>query len=102
MQIQERHVLDHCQIIEESKCILVRTRIQKWVISGDEEMLVQDNAGYHRVTLNPGNWADAVKYDVKKYADVIWTEDVVDEWNSRLAQHTPALVNPNLLVSSSL
>lgn len=80
MNIETRHIIDKVEIDENTKTIGVRTRMQKWVVTLEGEMLVQDNAGYHRVCLEPGNWAAADQYSVRNYADMLWTQEVIDAW----------------------
>lgn len=88
MNIETRHVIDKVEIDENTKSIGVRTRMQKWVVSSEGEILVQDNAGYHRVCLEPGNWSGADQYGVRNYADMLWTQGVIDAWNSIQAQNS--------------
>lgn len=87
MNIDIRHVTDKVEIDENTKTIGVRTRTQKWVVSAEGEILVQDNAGYHRVCLEPGNWAGADQYGVRNYADLVWTQDAIDTWNALQSQN---------------
>jgi len=88
MNIEIRHVTDKVEIDENTKTIGVRTRTQKWVVSAEGEILVQDNAGYHRACLEPGNWAGADQYGVRNYADLVWTQDAIDAWNALQTQNS--------------
>ena len=87
MNIEIHHVTDKVEIDENTKTIGVRTRTQKWVVSAEGEILVQDNAGYHRVCLEPGNWAGADQYGVRNYADLVWTQDAINAWNALQSQN---------------
>lgn len=88
MEIQTRYVLDLCEIEESTKNIRVRSRMQKWVVSGTNEILVEDNSGLHRIVLHPGDWSGADQWDVRKYADIIWTQDVINSWREKLSLRT--------------
>jgi hypothetical protein len=88
MEIKERYVLEWCQIIESTKVIAVRSRKQKWIVSGNEEMLVENNAGIHRTMLAPGDWIGANKWGVRQYADLVWTEEVISVWLTNNSQST--------------
>lgn len=89
MEIVTKYALDSCQIVESTKCILVRSRIEKWVVSGNDEMLVDNNSHFHRITLSPGNWSGADQWGVRKYADVVWTQDVIDAWEQYILTLSP-------------
>jgi len=88
MNIETRHVIDKVEIDENTKTIGVRTRIQQWVVSSEGEILVQDNAGFHRVSLNPGDWSGAESHGVRNYADLVWTQSAIDAWNVIQAQNS--------------
>lgn len=86
MNIETRYVVDKVEVDENTKSIGVRTRAQKWVVGSEGEVLVQDNAGFHRVSLEPGNWSGADRYGVRAYADLVWTQEAVDAWNAISSQ----------------
>ena len=88
MNIETRHVIDKVEIDENTKTIGVRTRIQQWVVSSEGEILVQDNAGFHRVSLSPGDWSGADANGVRNYADLVWTQSAIDAWNAIQAQNS--------------
>lgn len=93
MIVETRHIVDKVEIDENTKSIGVRTRLQKWVVnSGGEQLLVQDNAGYHRICLEPGNWSAADEYGVRSYADLVWTQEAIDAWNT--TQNQPRFRSP--------
>jgi len=96
MEIVTRYALENCQIVESTKCILVRSRVEKWVVSGTEEMLVESNAHFHRTTLSPGDWAGADKWGVRQYADVAWTQEVIDSWRQYVSTLSPSRTTPIL------
>lgn len=100
MEIVTRYALDSCQIVESTKCILVRSRVEKWVVSGAEEMLVDNNSHFHRITLSPGNWSGADQWGVRKYADVVWTQEAIDAWRQHILALAPHGTLP--VVSGSL
>ena len=87
MIVETRHVVDKVEIDENTKSIGVRTRLQKWVTSSEGEMLVQDNAGFHRISLRPGDWSGADQYGVRSYADLAWTRESIDAWDAMQAQN---------------
>lgn len=88
MEIITRYIVDKVEIDENTKSIGVRSRAQRWVLSENSELLVQDNAGYHRVSLDPGDWSGADRYGVRNYADLVWTQEVVDAWNLFQSQNS--------------
>ncbi len=94
MKLIEKYVLHSCHIIEDTKVIAVKSRIQKWVVSGDEEILVENNAGLHRLMLAPGDWTGADKMGVRQYADLVWTDEVINAWQAahRLLSPVPETV----------
>lgn len=96
MEIITRYILDRCEIETTWKTISIRSKIQRWVVNGAEEMLIEPEAGFHRNVLEPGDWAGATLWEVTDYATVAWTNQAVSDWNARLASLMTAanIVNP--------
>ena len=96
MEIITRYILDRCEIETTWKTISIRSKIQRWVVNGAEEMLIEPEAGFHRNVLEPGDWDGASLWGVTDYAAVAWTEQAVSDWNTRLASLmvTANIVNP--------
>lgn len=84
MEIFEKTVMDQIEIVKSLGVIQVRCIKQKWVRSGDQEMLVEPNVGLHRYSLNPGEWELADRLGVRSYADIEWTPDVIAAYQARL------------------
>jgi hypothetical protein len=82
MEVVMKYALDRVEVEQTWKTINVRSRVQKWVKNGADEMLVEPNAGLHRVVLNPGDWAGADKWGVRSYADIAWGADVISAWQA--------------------
>ena len=85
MEIVTRYSFDLLEIENTWKTISVRSKVEKWVVDGENEMLVDANTAFHRITLTPGDWQGAEAWDVTDYATVAWTQEVIDAWNSRIA-----------------
>jgi hypothetical protein len=88
MEIVIRYVLDRCEIEQTWKTINVRSKAQKWVVSNGQELLVETFSSLHRVVLEPGDWEGADKWGVREYANVAWTQNVIDAWNVKISSQT--------------
>lgn len=82
MEIVEKYVVDLVEIVQSTGIIQVRCIKQKWVKSGDQELLVEPRVGFHRFSLAPGQWSEAESLGVKSYADAAWSPDVIAAYNS--------------------
>jgi hypothetical protein len=82
MEIFEKKIIDMVEIIQTTGVIQIRCIKQKWVRSGDQEMLVEPNVGLHRYALNPGDWAGADAIGVRSYADAAWSPEVIARWQA--------------------
>ena len=83
MEIVTRYSFDLLEIENTWKTISVRSKIEKWVVDGASEILIDANTGFHRITLLPGDWDGATQWGVTEYATVAWTQEVIAAWNSR-------------------
>lgn len=88
MEIVTRYVLDRCEIEQQWKTINVRSKAQKWVVSNGQELLVETFSSLHRVVLEPGDWTGADTWGVREYANVAWTQNVIDAWNVKISSQT--------------
>lgn len=77
MDIVEKYVVDLVEIVQSTGMIQVRCVKQKWVKSGDQELLVEPRVGFHRFSLSPGQWTEAESLGVKSYADAAWSPEVI-------------------------
>ena len=83
MHVEVRYVLDSCTVQGPWMVINVRSRIQQWVVNGAEELKLDAPEGLHRISLNPGDWAGADQWGVREYANIAWTQEVIDAWTNR-------------------
>lgn len=97
MQIIEKLILDRVEILNSSGILQIRKIKQKWVINGDQEILVEPNAGLWRTTVNPGQWDLANEIGVRSYADIAWTPEVIEAWQ----QHRSETINKHTSRDSS-
>jgi len=84
MEIFEKTVLDQVEIVKSLGVIQVRCVKQKWVRSGDQELMVEGNVGLHRYSVNPGEWDLADQLGVRSYAEIEWTPEVLAAYQARL------------------
>ena len=88
MEIFEKLVLDQVQIVAHASVIQVRCKKQKWVRNGDQEMLIEPSGGFHRYTLSPGDWDLADQLNVRSYAEIVWTPEVIQEYQANVARRS--------------
>ena len=86
MEIITKYALDLFEIENTWKTISVRSRIQKYVSINGVETLIDGNVGFHRITITPGDWSGADFWGVRDYANICWSQDVIDAWNQKISQ----------------
>ena len=86
MEIFEKMVIDQVEVVKALGVIQVRCIKQKWVRSDTQEILVEPNTGFHRWSINPGNWQLADELGVRAYADIEWTPEVIAAHEQRVAE----------------
>lgn len=86
MEIFIKYSLDLFELENTWKTISVRSRIEKWVTINGQDVLVEPNAGFHRISLSPGDWDGADAWGVRDYANICWTPEVIDAWNAKIFQ----------------